>query len=261
MLDEKGYRYLYHILKKENIESVLSHQMLYSEYDRYKHKIQVDGVYSITTFNFNKPWSVDPGQYPGLYMSLTDRLPDLGDGEIALVFPTEILSRQKNWHFNLFDRNGTFGYDTYTHENIHLLPEFGDVKQFYMEKIGRYHNEVVFHDSIDMKNCWFVYDGKELYSIADYSNSRITHELVVDGRPGAFLYYSDRWYTGMKVPYYSLPEEYTTSVDFYREYVKKCIKDTDLNNLNNLNNTTTKRDIEILIENKEDLFTRMYLDR
>jgi hypothetical protein len=257
MLDEKGYRYLYHILKRENMESVLSHKMLYSEADRYKHKIVVDGVYSTTTFNFKKPWSVDPGQYPGLYMSLMDCLPDLGKEEIALVFPSELLARQTNWHFNLFDRNGTFGYDTYTHDSIHLVPDLKDVKNFYMEKIGRYHNEVVFHDSIDMKNCSFVYDGTELYSIADYSHGNITHELSVDERPGAFLYYSDRWYTGMKVPYYSLPEMSTTSVDFYRDYVKRYVK-CDAELILNLNNATTKRAIEILVEN---IFTSMYLER
>jgi hypothetical protein len=256
MLDEKGYRYLYHVLKQKNMESILSHGMVYSEYDRYKHKIQVDGAYSITSFNFNKPWSVDPGQYPGLYMSLTDRLPNLEKDEIALIFPTELLTRQKNWHFNLFDRNGTFGYDTYTHETIHLLPEFKEVKKFYMEKIGRYYNEVVFHDSIDLRNCSFVYDSDTvLHSIAEYSGNKIKHELIIDNRPGAFLYYSDRWYTGMKVPYYST-DDYTTSVDFYRDYVKKYIKYIK----KELDKATTKKEIEELISGL-DLFTCMYVYR
>lgn len=255
-LEQKGYRYLYHILRVKNIESVLSHKMLYSEYDRYKNKLQVDGAYSITTFNFKKPWNVDPGQYPGLYMGFYDKLPTLDKDEIALIFPAELLYKQKNWHFNLFDRNGTIGYDTYTHDTIHLVPDFDVVQKFYLDKIGRYYNEVVFHDSIDMRNCLSVYDGVDLFSISEYSKGTICHEQIIDPREGAFLYYSDRWYTGMSVPYYSLPEETTTSVDFYRNQVKKYAPQLE----SELDSAESKREIENIVE-RSDLFNAFYLNR
>lgn len=263
MLDEKGYRYLYHVLKKENLESVLSHKMLYSEFDRYRLRIQVDGAYSTTVFNFDKPWVVCSGQFPGLYMSLSNELPKLEKDEICLLFPTEILHLQKNWHFNLFDRNGTFGYDTYTHETMHLLPPFQEVKDFYIDRIKRYSNEVVFHDSIDMRGCQFVYDGKDLYSLHSLASSfpsSLEYELVVNNRPGAFLYYSDKWYTGINVPYYSRPDETITSLDFYREYVKEYIKNKNIEIIEKINMATSKREIENLIE-KEDLFTFLFMNR
>lgn len=121
--------------------------MIYCEYDRYRFRIQSEGAYSITRFDLNKPWYISPGQFPGLYMGLTGQLPELSIGEIAIVFSKEIL-KQSNWHFNLYDRNGTFGYDTYTYENFMDIPKFADVEAYYLKKIGRYHNEVVFHGSV-----------------------------------------------------------------------------------------------------------------
>lgn len=243
MLYEKGYRYLCHVFPKKNLEGILSHNMLYNEHDRYNQQIQVDGAYSITTFNFNKPWVVWPGQYPGLYMSLTNELPILQKNEYALLFPTELLYHQTGWHFNLFDRNGTFGYDTYTHENIDTVPDFHSVKTFYMEKVGRYYNEVVFHHSIDLRNCQFLYDGTDVHPILNYG---IEHQLIANHTPGIFLYYSDLYYSGMEVPYYSYPEKATTSVEFYKEYCKKYISDLEL--INKVELEKTKKDIEHLIE-------------
>lgn len=257
-LETKSYKYLWHILKKKNLDSILSHKMLYSELDRFNHRIQVDGAYSITTFNFNKPWVVYPGQFPGLYMSLTCELPKPEKDEVILVFPTELLYRQKNWHFNLFDRNGTIGYDTYTYKNIDTLPYMYPVTSFYEEKVGRYFNEVVFHDSIDMRNCQFVYDGNVLKTIEEYTDNKIHHELIINDSPGAFLYYSDRWYTGMDVPYYTKRDEYETSVDFYREYVKEYIKDQEL--IKEIDKATTKKEIEQIIEDN-DLFTQLFINR
>ena len=245
MFDEKGYRYLYHILKKKNLESVLSHGMLYNEHDRYNMKIQAEGVYSITTFDFSKPWVVWPGQYPGLYMNLTDELPKLEKDEVLLLFPTELLRRQKNWHFNLFDRNGTIGYDTYTYENMDTLPYFYAVKTFYKEKVGRYYNELVFHHSVDIHNCQFVYDGKELHPISDFG---IEYKLTPNEKPGLFLYYSDRWYTGMDVPYYNHRDEYKTSVEFYKEYCKKCISINKDSLFEKIDKETDKNGIEKVIE-------------
>lgn len=242
MIDEKGYRYLWHILKKKNLDSIFAHGMIYNERDRFHHRIQVDGAYSTTTFNFSKPWIVWPGQYPGVYMSITDELPKLEKDEIILLFPTELLFHQKNWHFNLFDRNGTIGYDTYTHENIHTLPHIQEVKTFYKEKIGRYHNEVVFHHSVDIRNCQFVYDG-EFHPILEFG---IQYSITPNTSLELFLYYSDRWYTGMPVPYYSSPDESITSVAFYKEYCKKYI--TSPNLVQQIDNETTKKGIENVIE-------------
>lgn len=251
MLDEKGYRYLWHILKKKNLESVLLHKMLYNEHDRFNHRIQAEGAYSITTFNFDKKWSIEPGQYPGLYMSLTDELPKIEKDEILLLFPTEILLLQKNWHFNLFDRNGTFGYDTYTYENIEDIPNIKDVKSFYKNNNNRkykYNNEVVFHHSVDMRNCQFVYDGKDLKPISEFG---IKHTIIINNNPGLFLYYSDRWYTGMDVPYYSRPEENQTSVEFYKEYCKKYLYNNDNDNDNlkiQIDQQKDKKGVENVIE-------------
>lgn len=218
-LRERGYNYLWHVLPIKNLDSILHTKMLYTEYDRHKNRIQAGGAYSISVLDFDKPWRVGPGQYPGIYLSLTADKPELSSGEIALFFSLELLS-QRNWHFNLYDRNGTFGYDTYTLENIDRLPNFKEVSRFYNETVGiKYHNEVVFHDSIPMSNCSAVYDGVRVVPIEEYG---IQHKLSLVNSPGAFLYYSDIYYTGAEIPYL-FSEKCQTSDDFYKKYCAKYL--------------------------------------
>lgn len=256
-LRAKGYRYLTHVFLKKNLASLLASGQIYSEYDRYRHRLQIDGAYSTTTFRFDRPWTVDPGQYPGVYMGLYDALPVLAESEMAFVFPLEILDNQVNWHFNLFDRNGTMGYDTYTSETITDVPPFDEVKAFYLQTVGRYFNEIVFHDTIDLRNATHLYDGEECTLLVDHG---VPHQLCPDPRRGAFVYYSDIYYSGMKVPYFSRPEEHRIRSAFYREWCLRHIRDSDRQLIPSEDTALSCRDLERILESKE-VFTKMYLER
>ena len=259
LLDNLGYKYLWHVFREENWNSILDTKMIYCEYDRYRYRIKSDGAYSITPIDFNEPWRVCPGQYPGLYMGLTNKLPQLGEGEMAVLFSKDIL-KQHNWHLNLFDRNGTVGFDTYTCENIIMVPPYADVERYYIEKAGRYHNEVVFHDSIPLQNAVYIYkyDQSYLQPIEDYG---ITHKITLDIKSGAYLYYSDIYYTGMEVPYYHRDDYFTTTDEFHRDY---CLK--YLGKFRNvIDDCYTKLEIDDRISSYKidniDLMTHLYINR
>lgn len=255
---KQGYNYIVHHTSKINWKNIKKTEWFYSEYDRYKLNIESSGLYSITSFNFKKPWKIQHGQFPGIYCSIINNLDDLKEqiemssNDILLFFRLEMLN-QKNWHFNLFDRNGTFGYDTFTYENAEDLPPYQDVKNFYMEKLNKYFNEIVFHDSISIKNVDFIYDGHNII--------KMNSSLHLCDKIGGFLYYSDLYYTGLNVPFYSKPESIKTTDIFYREYCKKylgtyrgIIKDC-----------SNKMVIENLILGEKvggvDLFTYLFLNR
>lgn len=252
-LRAKGYHYLTHVFLKKNLASLFASGQIYSEYDRYRHRLQVDGAYSTTCFRFDRPWTLDPGQYPGVYMGLYDTLPVLAENELAFVFPLEVLDNQVNWHFNLFDRNGTMGYDTYTHETMTDVPPFDEVKAFYLGTVGRYFNEVVFHDTIDLQHATHLYDGEKNAILQG-----ISHPLSPSPQRGAFVYYSDIYYSGMKVPYFSRPEEHCISPAFYREWCLRYV-DEEYRELIPAE-ATSCREIERALESK-DVFTKMYLER
>lgn len=261
----QGYNYLVHHTTKENWENIKKHKYIYSEYDRYINKIESKGVYSITSFNFNKPWENSPGQFPGIYCSLINNVNDLykqfnmTDESLLLFLRLELLN-QKNWHFNLFDRCGTFGYDTFTYENIINIPDYNIVSKFYIENIGKYYNEVIFHDSISFSNVDFIYDGNKIHERKSSIN--------LCSKYGGFLYYSDLYYTGMDVPYFSYPDKISTDDIFYKKYCQKYLGKY----CNILKDCNTKLEIEDkiasvnpncckFINKQKNLFTYLFLNR
>ena len=93
----------------------------------------------------------DDDQFPGVYFSIkyigdmigpSDEDKELiGDGPyetVSLVFPIDLMTRTKNWHFNIRDRNGIMTYDTYFHFDIDTLPK--------RARDGL--NECVMHDAV-----------------------------------------------------------------------------------------------------------------
>lgn len=102
------------------------------------------------------------GGFPGVYLSLLydkQKLKLEEDDGIILVFPIELLLKQHNYHYNLIDKNGTCGYDTYHSHNIHEAPHPEKLEEFCSKQINKFTkrqkkwpgNEVVFHDSIDIR--------------------------------------------------------------------------------------------------------------
>ena len=146
-LREKGYLYIGHHTTLKNLEQILKTGKVMTEYERWKNKIDVSGIYSYCPINFEDPFSVSP-DFSGVYCHLVHDLKDihLDKNEIVLLFPLDMLL-QKNWHFNVCDRNGYFYPDTYIRETLDDIPDIQTIKNFYKEKEVRYvGNEVIFHD-------------------------------------------------------------------------------------------------------------------
>ena len=204
IFNEKGYTSIAHHTTLENLHKIIEHRYIYTEYERHQMRIDNKGVYAYTEFNFDNDYEVVAGQYPGTYMNLIYILKEfiLGKNNVLIIFPLDLL-QQKNWHLNLVDRNGTIGYDTYFHNNIHEIPDINSIKEFYQDYyIG---NEIVFHDKINISNCIDII-GCDL---------KIDHKLNLDliSLP-CYLYYSDDHYGGIDIKYLN-KENICTTDEFY----------------------------------------------
>ena len=77
VLRSKGYTYLGHVTTKANFEALYASyqsnplQKIGTAYERYLEKVQVNGVYSYTTLDFETPFSIpNPCDYPALFFHL-----------------------------------------------------------------------------------------------------------------------------------------------------------------------------------------------
>lgn len=220
-MQAKGYTFLAHVTNLKNYAGIQEHGAILSPCDRYSARVNARGVYSYCDFDFSKPYTVGPGDFPGVYMSLIHDLntllvptEDYMKDVLVLLFPLELLEQQ-NWHFNLVDRCGTIGYDTYFSETIDQSPHVKDILEYYGEDyIG---NEVIFHHSVPLQNASHILttcDG--VMKINPYHNLQLNMNLK-----HMCVFYSDMYYTGLKIPYYKRDGVTTTSDEFYIEFIRR----------------------------------------
>jgi hypothetical protein len=230
ILRSKGYTYLGHVTTKTNFEALYASyfknplQKIGTAYERYLEKVQVNGVYSYTTLDFDSPFSIpNPCDYPALFFHLCHQsFEELierysNSGSVLLLFPLELLL-QRNWHYKIMDKNGLIDYDTYFPENMDTIPSYQEISDYY-RSIGSYYigNEVVFHDGTYFSNAICAI-GKELNIMINSLNKY----KIDDERLPNYVFYSDRRYDGSKFKYFnpSHRDEDTTSTEFYVNFMK-----------------------------------------
>jgi len=265
-LRQKGYTYLIHDTSHSNMiflyEQFLENplQKINTYYERYLHQIQVDGIYSYQDIDFLSPFVIDSSGYPGLFLHLShltieeiENKYKNKEDEIGIVFPLELLL-QKNWHFNINDKNGYIYYDTYFSDNINNIPSYQEILNYYEgEYIG---NEIVFHDGIYLSNNIGIF-GK--------TNIQIPHKLrfEMDKKPN-YIYYSDRKYSGIYRKYFhhEYQNEITTSDSYYIKMIHQYLPD-EYKYL--CNGVKSKKELEIRIYHTKvedmDLFTYLHIFR
>ncbi len=265
-LRSKGYTYLVHTSKRENLEGILSTtQVINTLYERYQNGLNPKGVYSCTEQDLTKPFELGPYEYPGIFFHLVSiTLEELyeknkeNEEGVLMVFPLELMM-QRNWHYKIMDKNGLIDYDTYFYENMEDIPTKKEIKEYYESKMECYvGNEVVFHDGIHMSNCIKVI-GKNL------EENPIPYELKLDlDKKPNYIYYSDRRYDGTKSTYFNpLYRDLTVTKDeyyinFMREHLPEEYKYL-------CENVETKEEMENRIYNIKidnmDLYTYLYVNR
>lgn len=268
VLRTKGYTYLVHTGRKDNLEKLFSTTLtINTPYERYQNKINTDGVYSVSDFIYdeNSTFTMEKCNYPGIFFHLvTFTIEEMKvrykeyDNTIQMVFPLELLL-QKNWHFKIIDKNGIIDYDTYFPENMHEIPSYKEIKDYYESTMGYYlGNEVVFHDGISLSNCICILNKEQI-------DLPIPFELKLDlNKKPNYVYYSDRKYDGIKIKYFNKDyrDEFTTSDEFYINFIRKHLPERFKYLCDNVQ---TKKELELKIFevkiNDLDLFTYLHLSR
>lgn len=198
--------------------------------------------------------------FPGLFFSLlfASLEPHLeDDANIILVFPIDLMKCQKNWHYNLIDRNGAITYDTYYSHNICNAPHPNKVKDFVESGKKKYPgNELIFHDGIDINlvskilhsdNVNLAKDkglGKYkllLQPISDFKND--SPVLATDAQKKllnpyllpVILSWSDAGYTGIEYRYYNKPSRNRVSFPFFYKLISSALPKPILEELDNAN--------------------------
>lgn len=287
ILRSKGYTFLGHVTTKANFEALYTSyqsnpfQKIGTAYERYLEKVQVNGVYSYTTFfslkgeksyresstlDFDSPFSIpNPCDYPALffhlcYQSFEELIERYSNsGSVLLLFPLELLL-QKNWHYKIMDKNGLIDYDTYFPENMDTIPSYQEISDYY-RSIGSYYvgNEVVFHDGTYFSNAICAI-GKELNIRLNSSNNY----KIDDKRLPNYVFYSDRRYDGSKYKYFNPlhRDEDTTSTEFYVNFMKAHLPEKYKYLCENV---SSKEELEHRIfetkVNHMDLFSYLYVYR
>lgn len=222
----KKYTCLTHATSKKNLEQMQSsHNMLHTAYDRYKQKVHARGIYSYCDLDFDKPFTLAPGDFPGIYMSVVTDIEDLTtkrcfmneDKDILLVFPLELMN-QHNWHFNVMDRCGAIGYDTYFPSTVHNLPMLSYINAFYGEEANNIYNELVFHHSLNLCNV-IEYVSWSNGTMNRTMNPQFTLSLRMNLYP-LYIFYSDMYYSGRRVDYLDRKGVSTTTDSFYIEFIR-----------------------------------------
>jgi hypothetical protein len=247
----KGYTCLAHVTTSKNYEKLIKtpNSAIHTIYDRYMNRVAVRGVYSYCDINFNEPFRVCPGDFPGVYLSLVHDIDELYNNDVVLIFPLEML-QQNNWHFNIVDRCGAIGYDTYFPETIAQSPHIDDIHDYYTKEayIG---NEVIFHHSIPLQNSSHVIIGGTMTANPMYNlklNLKLTRNCV---------FYSDKFYSGVDVNYYCQDGVTKTSDAFYIDLMRRELPE-EFKHL--CDGTKSKIDMEQAIMNcHDDLFTYLHV--
>jgi hypothetical protein len=221
LIKSKGYTCIAHHTTIDNLKNIIKSKYIYTDYERYLNKINSRGVYSYQTFDFNKPYEVSDDQFPGIYMHLAHDINkiSISKNQVLIIFPLELLL-QKNWHFNLSDKNGIIGYDTYFHNNITNMPSRSEILKHYDDiDINYIGNELIFHDAIPLNNSIeFKYSAKCIKRI-EYSDT-VEYNLTLDlDRKPCKIYYSDAFYNGIEVPYFN-----KNIIEFKYNHYKNWIK-------------------------------------
>lgn len=259
----KGYTCVAHVTTLKNYEAMSKGaQAIYTVYDRYVNKVAVRGVYSYCDLNFNKPFRVCPGDFPGVYMHLVDDLDkftrsSLCDNTVILIFPLELL-QQHNWHFNINDRCGSIGYDTYFPETFEQSPHIDDIHKYYTEDkyIG---NELIFHHSVPLHNASHISvlrEGNVMTIANPIYNLRLDLHLTRN-----CVFYSDDLYSGTDINYYCQDGVVTTSNTFYINLMYNELPEMFKHLCDDV---TSKNEMENAIMNCRspdgtDLFTYLYV--
>lgn len=230
-LRDKGFIYCAHITTRENYERMHG-STIDPPFERHMKRIVAHGVYSYMDQDFDTPYEVTVGDYPGVYMDLVYDMDAMFQkmrkfkmntpDTVIIVFPLELLDTTKHWHFNLCDRCGTIGYDTYFPDTIGDLPHIRDILAYYPE--NEYCNEIVFHKSVAMsyRSKVFTFDSEGVEEIIDISLEIVNGQGVSeDAKPANYIFYSDNFYNGTDTSYYNQPDVMTTSDDFYIGFIRR----------------------------------------
>ena len=163
--------YLTHFTRLQNLYHILGRGALLTPVERIqKHVTYVEQ--GLTDTSAYENGLLDPGEYPGIYMSLfakddigrpldafEDWLTSIKDG-VYLVFSLALLKRL-DYHVNSNDNYGFIDEHTYVNQTLNQYPRQKDVKQYWDERIGRYKgNECVFHHTVQtyrfLQEIWVV---------------------------------------------------------------------------------------------------------
>ena len=240
-------KYLYHTTNLQNLESIIKEKFLYTTYERHKNNILATGLNDLT----KNEKGYDLYEFPGIFLSWY-----IGgillSGKITLVFGSDLLKMQKNYHINLIDRNGFFTETlTYFPEDIDKIPIekvykfWNDYKKKHDQYFSYSFNEVIFHDKIDIdlvKYIWFK-DRKELSEARKRFPPSIVHkckmqpkntDIVIQTPKNSFnkinttseairVFSSDAKYSGVKTPLY-LPKNKNYRYKSSLSYVKNIAR-------------------------------------
>ena len=255
-LREKGYKYLAHITSLNNFKIIRKYKYLYTEYERYKNKIDVKGIYSIDKIDLESPYKVSKTKHPGIFMYLIDDIERFklveNKERILFLFPLNLLL-QKNWHFNIIEKNGLITPDTYFSHQINNIPSIKDILKHYDNEYIP--NEVVFHDKISLYNLIIL--------IKENHYLKINLKLNLDLESKAcLLNYSDYYHKELNFYYHYNKKVLNLDIDDYinnikdifpEEIIKKMIKIKSYEKLYNKLLINSTKDI--------DIFTYFYINR
>ncbi len=221
ILKDKGYTFIYHITRIENFNKLKENPYIMTPVERHKAKIKANGTMSITYIDFNNPYEIASCEYPGIFMGLTNKTMDdmkewFKDGACVLIFPLELMN-QKNWHFNINDRNGFFYQDTITSDRINEIPNASELPLF---------NEVVFHNNISASNIIEVIDNNKEWT------PEFKLKLDLETIP-CYIYYTGYRYSGIEYPFFCSPTEKEVSIEFMYNWYQKYLPDRYKNIINN----------------------------
>lgn len=214
ILREKGYTYIYHITRPINYNKMREVPYIKTPVERHVAKVDVEGVLSITEINFEGQYKIARCEYPGIFMGLSSksmeqlREKNADTDGCLLIFPLELMN-QKNWHFNINDRNGFFFPDTITSDKMDEIPT--------ADLIPGYH-EVVFHNHISLSNLIEVFSPQ----IDWRPEFRLDLDLET---PPCNIYYTGCRYSGIAYPFFRQPSETMVSAEFIYAWYQKYLPD------------------------------------